>query len=73
MADKKGNTSQDRRAVALSEDHERRHFIEQYRKDHPGVSADQVEEILDRAAASIAPSEDRTKLVAAVEHALRSS
>jgi hypothetical protein len=73
MSDDKGNTPQDRRAVALSEDHERRHFIEQFVKDHSGVSADQVEAVLEWAAAEIAPSEDREELTTAVERALRSS
>jgi hypothetical protein len=73
MTDSKGNTPQDRRAVALSEEHERRHFIEQFQKDHPGTSVDQIEEVLESAAAEIAPSESRDALTAAVERALRSS
>jgi len=70
MSDTKGNTPQDRRSVALSEDHERRHFIEQFIKNHPDSTADDVEGVLDEAAASIAPSESREALTAAVEEAL---
>jgi hypothetical protein len=70
MSDTKGNTPQDRRSVALSEDHERRHFIEQFIKNHPDSTADDVEGVLDQAAASIAPSESREALTAAVEEAL---
>ncbi|WP_367871788.1 hypothetical protein [Luteolibacter sp. Populi] len=72
MSDDKGNTSQDRRAVALSEDHERRHFIEQFAKDHPGITEGAVEEVLDEAAAKIAPSEDRQELTKAVEEVIGS-
>lgn len=73
MSDTQGNTPQDRRVVALAEDHERRHFIEQFQEDHPGISADQIEAVLESAAAEIAPSESRAELTAAVERALRSS
>ena len=70
MNDQQGNTPQDRRAVALSEDHERRHFIEQFLKGHPDSTAEDVENVLDEAAASITPSESRAALTAAVEQAL---
>ena len=70
MNDEKGNTPQDRRAVALSEDHERRHFVEQFVKDHPGTSFGSVIDALDEAASSIAPSESREALIAAVEKKL---
>jgi hypothetical protein len=70
MSDTKGNTPQDRRAVALSEEHERRHFIDQFVKDHPDSTVQDVEGVLDVAAASIAPSEDRPSLIAAVERKL---
>jgi hypothetical protein len=70
MSDTKGNTPQDRRVVALSEEHERRHFVEQFVKDHPETSHSAVIEALDGAAASIAPSESREELTAALEKAL---
>ena len=70
MSDTQGNTPQDRRAVALSEEHERRHFIEQFLKEHPDSTAADVEGVLADAAASIAPSESRDALTAAVEEAL---
>jgi hypothetical protein len=70
MNDHQGNTAQDRRTVALSEKHERRHFIEQFLKEHPDSTAGDVEGVLDEAAASIAPSESRAALTAAVEEAL---
>ena len=70
MNDSKGNTPQDRRAVALSEDHERRHLIEQFLKTHPDSTADDVEGVLEEAAAAIAPSESREALTTAVEEAL---
>lgn len=70
MSDNKGNTAQDRRTVALSEEHERRHFIEQFVKDHPDSTAGDVEGVLEDAAASIAPSESREELTKAVEEAL---
>lgn len=70
MSDIKGNTSQDRRAVALSDPDERRHFIQQFLKNHPDSTAEDVEGVLDDAAASIAPSESREALNAAVEEAL---
>lgn len=62
MADEKGHTPQDRRAVALSDPDERRHFIEQYLKDNPGTEREDVEGALAEAAAKIAPSEDRAAL-----------
>lgn len=71
MTDEKGNTPQDRRTVALSEDHERRHFIEQYVKGHPGTTKEQVEGVLDTASSAIGPSESREKLTEAVERALK--
>lgn len=70
MSDDKVNTPQDRRAVALSEEHERRHFIEQFVKEHPDSTAEDVEAVLKAAAHSIAPSEDRESLTAAVEKEL---
>lgn len=70
MSDDKGNTPQDRRTVALSEEHERRHFIDQIVREHPEVTRDDVEAVLDEAAQSIAPSESREALTAAVEKAL---
>jgi hypothetical protein len=70
MSDTKGNTPQDRRVVALSEEHERRHFIDQFVKNHPDSTSGDVEAVLDEAAASIAPSESREALTAAVEEAL---
>lgn len=73
MADDKGNTPQDRRAVALSEEHERRHFIEQFVKDHPGTSAQAVEDALPVAAEKIAPSEDRVALTKAVREVIGST
>lgn len=62
MSDEKGNTPQDRRTVALSEEHERRYFIEQFVSDYPGTTASQVNDVLDDAAAAIAPSESRDRL-----------
>lgn len=70
MADEKGNTPQDRRSVALSEEHERRHFIDQFVKKHPGFSREEVEGALDKAAAKITPSEDREALNDAVGEVL---
>jgi hypothetical protein len=70
MNDEQGNTPQDRRTVALSEEHERRYFVEQFVSDYPGTSAADVVGVLDKAAASIAPSESRDKLDAAVKQAL---
>ena len=70
MSETKGNTPQDRRTVALSEAHERRHFVEQFVKDHPGTSHSDVINVIDEAAASIAPSESREALTAAVEKQL---
>ena len=70
MSDEKGNTPQDRRTVALSSAHERRHFIEQFVKDHPGITPQVVENVLEEAAAKIAPSEDRAALNHAVEEVL---
>ncbi len=67
MSDTKGNTPQDRRTVALSEDHERRHFIDQYVRDHPGTSHSAVIDALDEIAASIAPSESREKMTRELE------
>ncbi|MEK7954369.1 hypothetical protein [Luteolibacter soli] len=62
MSDEKGNTPQDRRTVALSEEHERRYFIEQFVSDYPGATAAQVNEILDETASAIAPSESMDRL-----------
>jgi hypothetical protein len=73
MSDDKGNTPQDRRAVALSEDHERRHFVEQFVRDNPGITHSAVIEALDAAAAKIAPSEDRDKLKEAVQQVIGST
>ncbi|MCW1915849.1 hypothetical protein OJ996_19840 [Luteolibacter sp. GHJ8] len=70
MSDEKGNTPQDRRTVALSEEHERRYFIDQIVRNHPQLTREDVEAVLDEAAQSIAPSESREALVAAVEKAL---
>jgi hypothetical protein len=70
MNDDQGNTPQDRRTVALSTDHERRHFIEQFADDHPGVLPMDVEVVLDEARARIAPSESREKLTEQVENLL---
>lgn len=70
MSDNQGNTPQDRRTVALSEEHERRHFVEQFVRTHPGAAFGSVIDSLDRAAASIAPSESRDKLTEALEKAL---
>jgi hypothetical protein len=70
MNDSKGNTPQDRRAVAFSEDHERRHFIEQYVKDHPGTSHSAVIDALEEVTRAVAPSEDRQKLTEALERKL---
>ena len=70
MSDEQGNTPQDRRTVALSEEHERRYFVEQFVSDYPGTSAADVVGVLDKDAASIAPSESREKLEAAVKQAL---
>jgi hypothetical protein len=70
MSDNKGNTPEDRRAVALSSEHERRHFVQQFADDHPGVLAMDVEVVLDEARAKIAPSESREKLTRQVENLL---
>lgn len=70
MSDLKGNTPQDRRTVALSEEHERRYFVEKFVSDHPGTTAAEVVGVLDQAAASIAPSESRDELESAVKQAL---
>lgn len=70
MSDDKGDTPQDRRAVALSEEHERRYFIEQFVKENPGISHGAVIEALDEAAKRIGPSEDREKLKAAVKEVI---
>jgi len=70
MSDEKGNTPQDRRTVALSEEHERRYFIEQLVSDYPGTTASAVNNAVDQAASQIAPSESREKLEAAVKRAL---
>jgi len=70
MNDQQGNTPQDRRTVALSEEHERRHFIDQFVKDHPDSTKEDVEGVLDEAEASIAPSESRDALTKAVESSL---
>jgi len=70
--DTKGNTPQDRRVVSLSEEHECRHFINQFCKDHPTATTDDVEGVLHDAAQSIAPSESREALTAAVEKMLAS-
>lgn len=70
MSDQQGNTPQDRRTVALSEEHERRYFIEQFVSDHPGTTAGKVNEVLDQAAAAIAPSESRERLETEVMRAL---
>jgi len=70
MNDDKGNTPQDRRTVALSEEHERRYIVEQFVSDYRGTTAAEVVRVLDKAAASIAPSESREKLEAAVKEAL---
>jgi hypothetical protein len=67
MNDNLGNTPQDRRVVALSEEHERRHFVQQFADDHPGVLPMDVEVVLDEARAKIAPSESREKLTLQVE------
>lgn len=71
MADDKGNTPQDRRAVALSEEHERRHFVDQFLSDNPGVSREAVEDALEQAAEEIAPSENREKLKEAVSRLVK--
>jgi len=73
MSDEKGNTPQDRRAVALSEEHEKRHFVEQFVKDHPGTTHSAVIEALDEASAKIGASEDRQKLTKAVLEVIGSS
>ena len=73
MSDEKGNTPQDRRAVALSDPDERSHFINQYMKDNPGITRDAVDQALTKAAAKIAPSEDRDALVRAVGEVIGSS
>lgn len=73
MSDKQGNTPQDRRTVALSVDHERRHFVEQFVRTHPGADFGAVIDGLDKAAASIAPSESREALTAALERELNLS
>lgn len=73
MKDDQGSTSQDRRTVALSEEHERRYFVEKFVSDYPGTTAAQVVGVLDQAAASIAPSESREEMEAAVKRALRIS
>jgi len=70
MSDNLGNTSQDRRSVALSSEHERRHFVEQFADDHPGVLPMDVEVVLDEARAKIAPSESRDRLIRQVENLL---
>ena len=70
MSDEKGNTPQDRRVVALGEEHERRHFIAQFVDDHPGVLPADVEAVLDEAAENIAPSESREKLTSELESLL---
>jgi len=57
-------------ALALSEEHERRYFVEQFVSDYPGTTAAEVVRVLDDAAAAIAPSESREKLEAAVKSAL---
>jgi hypothetical protein len=73
MSDEQGNTPQDRRTVALSEEHERRHFIEQFVSDYPGTTAAKVDAVLDQAAAEIAPSESREELESAVKRALNAA
>lgn len=73
MADEKGNTPQDRRAVALSDPDERRHFVNQYVKEKAGIAVASVEAALDEAALKIGPSEDREKLNAAVSEVFGSS
>ena len=70
MSDDQGNTPQDRRAVALASEHERRHFVEQFANDHPGILPMDVEVVLDEAWSRIAPSESREKLIRQVENLL---
>lgn len=70
MSDEKGNAPQDRRTVALSEEHERRYFVEQFVSDYPGTTAAEVVRVLDQAATAIAPSESREALEAAVKREL---
>ena len=70
MSDDLGNTSQDRRSVALSSEHERRHFVEQFSDDHPGVLPMDVDVVLDEASAKIAPSESRERLTRQLENLL---
>ena len=56
--------------MALSEEHDRRRFIEQFVRENPGITHSAVIDAMAKAAAKIGPSLDREKLKQAVKEVI---
>jgi hypothetical protein len=70
--DEQGVMPEDRHPSVWQDD-EREHFIARFVKDHPCVSPEQVERVMDQAIEKVAPSEHREQLVAVLEDLLKTT
>lgn len=72
MTDDRGVMPGDRHPSAWQDD-EREQFIARFVKDHPCVSSEEVERVMDHAVEKVLPSGHREQLVAVLEELLQTT